>query len=969
STKSMIGTSGTFTIQVEDQAGTPVSTTLNYRLYNANGAVSWEDSTSTDESGVARFDVEAKFARDAARLEVTSSDTSPAPILRQLQAAPEQFVTYLRMDRPLFQPGEPVWYRSVTLSRFGLRAEREVTIAFEIVDADDEQFVGSANTVQTDHGVGSGMFALPSDLPDGKYTLIARSPENLFREEWRDFHVRRFEAPRLLKELELAKDSYTAGDQVELEFSAKRVAGEPLAEVQLQIQATIDGLALTVPEAKTDAEGNSRFSLALPESIDRGAASVSVTVPTGDDSAETITKEIPINLGKVNVDFYPEGGDLAADLPSRVYFYGRDPLGNPTHIEGHVVDSSGREITKVITGHEGRGVFAFTPAFDESYRMIIDKPVGVTKEVPLPAVSPIRFATIETGKGVFAANAPITFTLSKAYPIEPLIVAAYCRGAMVGQQTLDDHAYDTANTKFATFHGEIHLPDEAQGVIRLTVFEADQSPPTPIAERLVYRRIGQKLNVQIKLDAATFSPGQAVELALEIRDENDAPVSAALGIAVVDDAILNLADDKSVRMPTYFHLLTEIDSPEQLEDANFYLSDSPESVAALDALLGTQGWRRFTDLPATQFAQAGAGGFGGLLSSSLGDRRLATRFRTLDRGAEETAVPLSTAATMGVQKIALRQVTRSARTHAPSISSFAAAIVIASIVLFFLVGVTSLRWVESNRSLRVFAGFIAVASLLIGVLSLPMKSTHVAHVTSNAAPATAKTVEGLDSIESESDAYGGGMPRGEADAMYGEDFMFRADEQKHFAEKQLNSAPAAPQPAGQPEPAPTAAAPKTAARSIVPTEQMDREAGAVTSGKAAEVELLQRKKKEAAMPTPNPPPQPISAAEPNGSQPAAGALSGQELMPVDRPELMADKDERSSLSREYARWLYKDRTDNSSTNESSGKSVWIPIHMADDTGKASVFFSLPPHPLSVRAIVEAHGGGRLGAGELIIESR
>ena len=40
------------------------------------------------------------------------------------------------------------------------------------------------------------------------------------------------------------------------------------------------------------------------------------------------------------------------------------------------------------------------------------------------------------------------------------------------------------------------LDDAVGGVIRLTVYDYSTSPPKPVAERLVYRRPAQKLNVQ-----------------------------------------------------------------------------------------------------------------------------------------------------------------------------------------------------------------------------------------------------------------------------------------------------------------------------------------------------------------------------------------------------------------------------------------------------------------------------------------
>ena len=75
------------------------------------------------------------------------------------------------------------------------------------------------------------------------------------------------------------------------------------------------------------------------------------------------------------MQFYPEGGDLVAGLENRVYFFGHDPLGEPVDIRsGRVVDSQGREVARLQTYHEGRGMFRFTPAVDENYRLEITQP-------------------------------------------------------------------------------------------------------------------------------------------------------------------------------------------------------------------------------------------------------------------------------------------------------------------------------------------------------------------------------------------------------------------------------------------------------------------------------------------------------------------------------------------------------------------------------------------------------------------
>ena len=95
--------------------------------------------------------------------------------------------------------------------------------------------------------------------------------------------------------------------------------------------------------------------------------------------------------------------------------------------------------------------------------------------------------------------------------------------------------------------------------------------------------------------ARRYAPGEPVKLSLLVSDEHGSPSPGVLGVAVVDDALLKLADDQTPSMPTHFLLTTEVEKPEDLEKADFYLSDETKAPAALDLLLGTQGWRRFLE--------------------------------------------------------------------------------------------------------------------------------------------------------------------------------------------------------------------------------------------------------------------------------------------------------------------------------------------------------------------------------------
>src|SRR5207302_10306976 len=94
----------------------------------------------------------------------------------------------------------------------------------------------------------------------------------------------------------------------------------------------------------------------------------------------------------------------------------------------------------------------------------------------------------------------------------------------------------------------------------------------------------------------SYQPGDPVELTLQARNEKKEFVPAIALVAVVDQSVLKLADEKTARaMPTHFLLTTEVRNPEDLEHADILLGPHPKAAQALDLLLGCQGWRRFAE--------------------------------------------------------------------------------------------------------------------------------------------------------------------------------------------------------------------------------------------------------------------------------------------------------------------------------------------------------------------------------------
>ena len=534
-----------------------------------------------------------------------------------------EYVTHLTTDRPLYRPGETVRFRSLTLERFSLKpAEQDFHLRFRIVGPREvifnQEFVSQviAGKDQTPikgpdgkpvRGLGVGEFALPTDLPEGPYTLFVSEVNERFNEEKRTFQVRRSQTPRFNKEVQFDRDSYGPGDQVSFQVKAVPVMGMG-GRGTLQVTAAVDVDGHNPPvemrDKIADDGAHFEFTCTLPPQLDRGVGKVTITCNDG-TGPETTIRALPIALRDLQVEFYPEGGDLIAGIPNRVYFQARTPANKPADFEGVILDGK-QEIARIKTFtderepgiNQGLGSFTFTPQRNRRYQLRIDAPIGIERVIPLPAIKNTG-VVLSAPQGVVENE--IRVKLTSAPTARELFVGAYCRGRMLDGQVVKVPANQTTPVTLKPQAG-------VGGVFRITVFEktpgADGVFYRPLAERLIFRKSQERVAVKIDSDRKAYQPGEPVELSFRALDEKKALVPAIALVCVADNSVNRLIDDKTMRsLPTHFLLTTEVRNPEDLENADVLLGDHPKAAVALDLLLGCQGWRRFAEQDPQRFAQ------------------------------------------------------------------------------------------------------------------------------------------------------------------------------------------------------------------------------------------------------------------------------------------------------------------------------------------------------------------------------
>jgi len=135
------GVDNTYRIDTTAITGQGMPAEIEFAVYSPDDKrLLWHKDTTGDD-GRLEVAVPADMELpDRAVLKVAARRADPAAgekeelVETSVSVERVRYATHLALDKPLYQPGETVYYRSLTLSRFGLAVEQEMPIHFEILD-------------------------------------------------------------------------------------------------------------------------------------------------------------------------------------------------------------------------------------------------------------------------------------------------------------------------------------------------------------------------------------------------------------------------------------------------------------------------------------------------------------------------------------------------------------------------------------------------------------------------------------------------------------------------------------------------------------------------------------------------------------------------------------------------------------------------------------------------------------------
>jgi hypothetical protein len=287
---------------------------------------------------------------------------------------------------------------------------------------------------------------------------------------------------------------------------------------------------------------------------------------------------IPGDNSEYNLQFFPEGGSIIPGVNTQVAFKALGTDGMGTNVTGTLYDSADNEILTFNSQHLGMGIFHFIPIENETYYVICRNEGDNLKRFELPASQPAAYVITARNAG---SQLRISHRRGGEAPIDTLSLLIHHKGQILFYEEWNPQKemYSIANKGLPT------------GILNILLLNSNNEV---LSERLLFNlNENEFARLQADTSTPTYKRREHISIALNLTDQEMTPISGNMAISVTDKESVLI--DSTTNIISTLLLSSELKG--YIEMPASYFQDGELNKHAIDALMLTQGWRRY-DIPA-----------------------------------------------------------------------------------------------------------------------------------------------------------------------------------------------------------------------------------------------------------------------------------------------------------------------------------------------------------------------------------
>ncbi|HTE30373.1 MAG TPA: hypothetical protein VK666_08365 [Chryseolinea sp.] len=481
---------------------------------------------------------------------------------------------YLQLDSKVYTTDQTIWFKAIIANaRDHTPTNLSGVLHVELIDPNEK--IVERKLIRLERGIGDGFFQLNQGYAGGPY--LVRAYTEWDRNFGSDFffkeYIQVFPSSAKVKPNPIRNVTLVQGQNNErrLNVTFDPFAIDSLHAKDLTLFISLDEKSDTL-SIKKDGTNKYRLDYAVPPDCRF------ITLQVQTKNYFSYSKTIVLEKDYLDLQFFPESGELVQGIPTLLGFKALDSSGKGKLVEGDIINREGKVVASFKSNRLGMGsVVLDNVDSSEKYMARIISREKLQRMYALPAIAPKGnvLSVKEDGN-------KIHLEISSNYLIDDSVfIQVSCRGVVY---------YDVkgrlrnGRLSFSLFSNA--LPE---GIIDLTLMDASMSP---VAERLYFNeRPGSRINISVSRDKESYTQREQTRLTIETKDTAGQFLPASLSLLVLNKSQQGQSQDARQNILSYF--LLNADLRGEIENPGFYFGKGEDRHDDLDALLLTQGWRKY----------------------------------------------------------------------------------------------------------------------------------------------------------------------------------------------------------------------------------------------------------------------------------------------------------------------------------------------------------------------------------------
>lgn len=475
---------------------------------------------------------------------------------------------YLQLTSNVYALDEDIWFKAIVAeAKYHSNTIYSGLLNVDLIDPKGK--VVSHKKVKLTEGIGYGTFELGNGFSEGVYLIRAYTQWN--RNFGDDFIFKSY-IDLVSASEKLNKNPIDAVTVIEKEPDHYLLKGRLLLPNE-QKSTTLfiyQGKKKDSITVKRDKEKHYPF-----EYIVNGTANqikIEVSNPDGIKHNETVLLK-----DTIDVRFFPESGYLVHGFQNKIGIKSLGADGKGIATQGVIFDNEGQRFAEFETNNLGMGFFFLQPDSSRTYHAKAFSPDDPSKTYtyPLPEVS---------SKGSILSVSQIAdkvwIRVYSNVQADYAYIKIACRGI--------DYFLVEGPLRNGILTKRLSTEELPEGILVFTLLDKEKRP---VAERLFFNQPDKaSLNIALSTDKEVYKRREETKLDIRLPGNDKKETIADMSVAVINKKLWHQGKKDNIR--SYFLLSSELRG--NIEEPAYYFDENGmHRTKDLEALLLTQGWRRY----------------------------------------------------------------------------------------------------------------------------------------------------------------------------------------------------------------------------------------------------------------------------------------------------------------------------------------------------------------------------------------